>query len=130
MDNLRILVVEDSAPNRMILKKILEKLGFVVDEADSGQTALEVINEAEEKFDCIFSDIMMPNMNGIELLQNLRDIEEYKNTHYVLVTAVADKDYIIEARKYHASGYILKPIQTEMVRAKIKELFPNWKPPL
>ena len=126
-----IVVAEDSPPNRNILVHLLKKLDFEVIEGENGEAAL---NEMEAHPDAnivaILSDIMMPKLNGIELLRKVREIDRYKEIPFVLITAVADKDYIIEAKNLNVNGYILKPVTFERVSSKLKELFPDRKFPV
>jgi two-component system chemotaxis response regulator CheY len=68
---------------------------------------------------------MMPEMDGIELLKNVRESARWKDLPFVLVTAVSDKDYIVSAKDYGVNGYILKPVTFHRVTAKLQELFPN-----
>lgn len=123
-----IVVAEDSPPNRKILVHLLEKLGYNVLSCEDGQIAWEKLNSSEaENVVAVLSDIMMPNMDGLELLKNCRNSEQYKQIPFVLITAVSDRDYIIEAKSLNVDGYILKPVTFQRVTTKLKELFPNKK---
>ncbi len=125
----RIIVVEDSPPNRKILVHLLEKLNYNVDAFEDGKLAWDFISGEECKdFVAIISDIMMPNMDGVQLLKNVRE-SKYKEKPLVLITAVSDRDYIIEAKKLNVNGYILKPVTFQRVTGKLKELFPEKKFP-
>ncbi|MBT4761004.1 MAG: response regulator [Bdellovibrionaceae bacterium] len=128
-DKERIIVVEDSPPNRKILVHLLEKLNYQVDAFEDGKQAWDFISSDQcTEFVAIISDIMMPNMDGVELLRNVRE-SEYKDKPLVLVTAVSDRDYIIEAKKLNVNGYILKPVTFQRVTGKLEELFPERKFP-
>ncbi|MCB0362986.1 MAG: response regulator, partial [Bdellovibrionales bacterium] len=72
----------------------------------------------------ILSDIMMPNMDGLGLLKHVREDSNYQEIPFVLITAVSDKDYIIQAKSLNVNGYILKPVTFQRVTTKLKELFP------
>lgn len=120
-----ILVAEDSAPNRTILVHLLKKLGFEVIECINGRSAWDRLLKPDTKIIAILSDIMMPDMDGIELLKNCRAHERYKDIPFVLVTAVSDKEHIVSAKTYGVQGYILKPVTFQRVTAKLQELFPN-----
>lgn len=126
-----ILVAEDSPPNRNILVHLLKKLGYQVLEGVDGKAAYELL-EANKgtKVVAVLSDVMMPNMNGIDLLRKVRESAQFKDLPFVLITAVADKEYIIEAKGLAVNGYILKPVTFDRVLGKLKELFPNKKFPL
>lgn len=125
-----ILVAEDSAPNRTILCHLIIKLGFGIIECHDGKMAWEQLNRSEEergKIIAIISDIMMPQMDGVELLKKVRESDNFNKIPFVLVTAVADKEYIIEAKKLGVDGYVLKPITFQRVLHKLNELFPDRK---
>ncbi|HMN69087.1 MAG TPA: response regulator [Bdellovibrionales bacterium] len=121
-----IVIAEDSSPNRKILAHLLEKLGYNVIACESGQHAWDALNAAGTTgVVLIISDIMMPNMNGLELLQKVRESEKYKTTPLVLVTAVSEKDYIVRAKEMNVNGYVLKPVTFQRVTSKLQELFPT-----
>jgi two-component system chemotaxis response regulator CheY len=121
-----ILVVEDSAPNRMALVFILKKLGLRVCECADGDVAWKILRSGSEKnIVAVFSDLMMPNMDGLELLRHVRADQNLTQLPFVLITAVSDQDFISEAKKLKVNGYILKPITYQRVFFKLRELFPK-----
>lgn len=121
-----IVVAEDSAPNRTVLALLLRKLGFKVIECSDGDAAWRALHEnPDKKIVAVMSDLMMPNMDGIELLRRSRNDERTKQIPFVLVTAVSDKDYISEAKALQVNGYLLKPVTYQRVSMKLKELFPD-----
>ena len=125
-----IVVAEDSPPNRNILVHLLKKLGYHVIEGEDGEAAYNAMTASSgENIVAVLSDIMMPNMNGIEFLKKVRETEGFTDIPFVLITAVADKEYIIEAKSLNVNGYILKPVTFDRVSGKLKELFPNKKFP-
>ena len=73
----------------------------------------------------VISDIMMPTMDGIQLLRNVRGKENLKTIPFVLVTALSEKEYIVQARELNVNGYILKPVTFQRVTSKLQELFPE-----
>ena len=80
----QIIVAEDSAPNRNILVHLLTKLGYNVKSFEDGQSAWEYVdNEKPEKLVAIISDIMMPNMDGLEFLKNVRENSYCKDIPFV-----------------------------------------------
>jgi len=126
----QIIVAEDSAPNRKILCHLLEKLGYEVISCEDGGIAWEaLLKEESNNVVAIISDIMMPELSGIDLLKKVRAEERFQNLPFVLVTAVQEKEYIIEAKAQKVNGYILKPVTFSRVTAKLKELFPTKKFP-
>jgi two-component system chemotaxis response regulator CheY len=120
--NMRILVVDDFSTMRKIIKNILRQLELTnVVEADDGTTAWEVLNR--DNIDFIVSDWNMPKMSGIELLRKVRASEEYAATPFLMVTAEAQQENIIEAVQAKVSNYIVKPFTPETLDQKIQKIF-------
>ncbi|MBL7179758.1 MAG: chemotaxis response regulator CheY [Pseudomonadota bacterium] len=119
---MKVLIVDDFATMRRILRNILKQLGFTnITEADNGKAALKELKK--EKFDLILCDWNMPEMPGIELLNTVRADDALKHIPFVMVTAEAQKDNIIEAVKAGVSSYIVKPFTAETVSEKLNKLF-------
>ena len=120
--NMRVLVVDDFATMRRIVKNILRQLGFNnVVEADDGTTAWEVLNK--DKIEFIVSDWNMPKMTGLELLKAVRADDALKDIPFLMVTAEAQQENIIEAVKAGVSNYIVKPFTAETLSQKIEQVF-------
>lgn len=120
--NMRVLVVDDFSTMRRIIRNILRQLEFDnIVEADDGTTAWEVINR--EKIDFIVSDWNMPQMSGIDLLRKVRSSEEYAGIPFLMVTAEAQQENIIEAVQAKVSNYIVKPFTAETMKQKIEKIF-------
>ena len=130
-----IIVAEDSKPNRVILAVLLKKLGFEVLECADGDEAWKLLSENKTKsvdkknVVAVFSDLMMPVMDGLELLRRTRNDADLAAMPFVLITAVSDKDFIFEAKSLNVNGYVLKPVSYDRVGGKLKELFPQRKFP-
>lgn len=121
--NMKVLIVDDFSTMRRILKNILRQLGFSnIVEADDGATAVGVLER--ENIDFIISDWNMPEMTGIELLRHVRQTEELKDTPFLMVTAEAQQENIIEAVKAKVSNYIVKPFTADTLNEKIEKIFP------
>ena len=119
---MRVLVVDDFSTMRKIIKNILRQLGFNnIVEADDGATAWEVLNK--DNIDFIVSDWNMPIMSGIELLRKVRGSEEYADIPFLMVTAEAQQENIIEAVQAKVSNYIVKPFTPETLGQKIDKIF-------
>jgi two-component system chemotaxis response regulator CheY len=119
--SIKILIVDDFATMRRILKNILKQLGFKnLVEADDGTTALNILES--QKIDLIISDWNMPKMTGIELLKKLRASTEYKKTPFLMVTAEAQKQNVIEAVQAGVSNYVVKPFTAEAISDKLKKI--------
>lgn len=121
-----VVVAEDSPPNRTILVLLLKKLGYKVFECEDGEIAWTTMQKNKDKnIVAVISDMMMPNMDGMELLRRVRAAEGFEKLPFVFVTAISEKDYIFEAKNLKANGYILKPVTYSRVTQKLKELFPG-----
>ena len=120
--NIRILVVDDFSTMRRIIKNILRQLGYNnIVEADDGTTAWEILNK--DKIDFIVSDWNMPKMTGIELLRKVRASEEFSDLPFLMVTAEAQQENIIEAVQAKVSNYIVKPFTADTMSQKIEKIF-------
>ena len=120
--NIKVLIVDDFATIRRILRNILKQIGITnICEAVNGQTALKALQN--ENFDLIFCDWNMPGMSGLELLNIVRSDDELKSIPFVMVTAEAQKENILEAVKAGVSSYIVKPFTAETVEEKLQKVF-------
>ncbi|MGC8554863.1 MAG: chemotaxis response regulator CheY [Candidatus Acidulodesulfobacterium sp.] len=123
--SMRILVVDDFSTMRRIIKNILKQIGFTnVDEAENGQAALAKIGDGGN-YDFVISDWNMPEMTGIELLKNVRANEATKDLPFLMVTAEAKKENVVEAVKAGVNNYIVKPFTAEVLQEKISKIFPD-----
>lgn len=123
---MKILVVDDFATMRRIIKNILRELGYEnILEADSGLSALEILKKENVNF--IISDWNMPQMSGIELLKAVRQSESWKDIPFLMVTAEGQKENVLEAAKNKVSNYIVKPFTAEVLKEKINKIFENRK---
>lgn len=120
--NMKILVVDDFATMRRIVKNILTQLGFKnIIEADDGTTALAILKT--EKVGLIVSDWNMPKMTGLDLLKTVRADANMATTPFLMVTAEAQQDNIILAVKAKVSQYIVKPFTAETLAEKLTKIF-------
>jgi two-component system chemotaxis response regulator CheY len=119
--SIKILIVDDFATMRRILKNILKQLGFKsLVEADDGTTAWEVLEG--QHIDLIISDWNMPKMTGLELLKKVRASDTYKKTPFLMVTAEAQKQNVIEAVQAGVSNYVVKPFTAEAISDKLEKI--------
>lgn len=119
--NIKVLVVDDFATMRRILKNVLRELGYTkIVEADDGTTALVVLKK--EKVDLIISDWNMPKMTGLELLKAVRADGSLKGLPFLMVTAEAQKECILQAVQAGVSNYIVKPFTAEAVKEKLAQI--------
>ncbi len=120
--NMTVMIVDDFATMRRIVKNILTQLGFKnFVEADDGSVAWEMLQKNPADF--IVSDWNMPKMTGIELLKKVRADDNLKDIPFLMVTAEAQKENIVEAVKAKVSNYIVKPFTPETLGEKIEKIF-------
>jgi two-component system chemotaxis response regulator CheY len=119
---MKILVVDDFATMRKVVRNMLRQLGCEnVSEAENGE---EGFRKAQtEEFGLIVSDWNMPVMSGLEFLKAVRAEEKTKTTPFLMVTAEALKENIIQAIQSGASNYIVKPFTPQVFEEKLKAIF-------
>lgn len=119
---MKILVVDDFPTMRRIIRNLLKDLGFdSVDEAEDGVMALEKLRNGG--FDLVVSDWNMPNMDGLALLQTIREDAQLKTLPVLMVTAEAKKENIIAAARAGANGYVVKPFTAATLEEKLNRIF-------
>lgn len=112
-----VLIVDDSTSMRAIIKKAIKVSGFDVGEyfeAGDGKQALEVLEK--EWIDLVMADINMPNMNGIELIIEMKTDELLRSIPVVMVTTEGSEERVKETMTLGADGYIKKPFQPEEIK--------------
>lgn len=120
--NMKVLVVDDFATMRKIVRNILKQIGFNnIVEADDGANAMQVIKN--ENIDFVVTDWNMPNMSGLDLLKSIRGDEKSKNIPVLMVTAEGLAENVVDAVKAGVDNYIVKPFTAETVQAKIEQIF-------
>lgn len=120
--DMKILIVDDFATMRRIVKNILVQLGYKnIVEADDGTTALDMLKN--EKIDLIISDWNMPKMTGLDLLKTVRSNDATASLPFIMVTAEAQQHNIIQAVKAKVSQYIVKPFTAETMQEKLNKVF-------
>ncbi|MBC8089999.1 MAG: response regulator [Phycisphaerae bacterium] len=111
----RCLIVDDEAPLRAILRRVMEADGFECAEAPSGVEALELLQNAPVPL--VLTDYHMPRMDGGELLRNIH--ERWPDTAVVIVTAVSDVDQAVRCLDEGAMDYVTKPFRIEEIRGRV-----------
>ena len=112
-----MLIVDDEPSNRMLLTRLFQR-DFQVTSVDNGQDALDVL--AQAPFDLVLLDVMMPKMNGIEVLQRLRQKPATAEVPVILVTALTETRYIVQGLQMGANDYVTKPLETDVLRARVQ----------
>ncbi|GAB3391063.1 MULTISPECIES: chemotaxis response regulator CheY [Azotobacter group] len=120
--NMSILVVDDFPTMRRIVRSLLKELGFNnVDEAEDGQDALNKLRGGG--FEFVVSDWNMPNLDGLEMLKQIRSDDGLKHLPVLMVTAEAKKENIIAAAQAGANGYVVKPFTAAILEEKLNKIF-------
>ena len=120
--NIKILVVDDMSTMRRIIKNLLNQLGYKnIDEAEDGLAGLQKLRNS--KYDFVITDWNMPNMTGLELVQEIRKDPNLKHLPILMVTAEAKKENVILAVKAGVNNYIVKPFPAEVLKEKMEKIF-------
>ncbi len=115
----RVMVVDDEENIREVLSSYLDTLGYEVVTASDGQDALDKFEEGT--FDLIVSDLLMPTIDGLELLKQIR--EKDRNVIFLMITGYPSIETAVEAIKKGAYDYITKPFHMEDVKLRIERSF-------
>jgi CheY-like chemotaxis protein len=117
---MRVLIVEDSSDLRYLFARVLQRQGFRVYEASNGQEALECVREIQP--DVIVSDVMMPEMDGIELIRRLRAMPATAEIPIVIITAAATDEVRRDAGRLGAADVLEKPLNWRTLLARVSQL--------
>lgn len=119
--SIRVLVVDDFATMRRIVKGVLKQLGFSdIVEAEDGSAALAELKK--DPVGLIVSDWNMPKMSGLDLLKAVKGDATLKTIPFVMVTAEGQKENVLEAVKAGVSNYIMKPFTPETFSEKLEKV--------
>jgi two-component system, chemotaxis family, chemotaxis protein CheY len=119
---MKFLIVDDFSTMRRIVRNLLKEIGHTdADEAEDGAIALSKLRNGG--FNFVVSDINMPNMNGFELLAQIKQDEKLKHLPVLMVTAEARKEDIVMAAQNGAAGYIVKPFTKATLEEKLANIF-------
>ena len=121
MTDMKFLIVDDFSTMRRIVRGLLKEIGYHnAEEAEDGVVALNMLKN--NKFDFVVSDINMPNMNGFQLLGEIKKDEKLKHLPVLMVTAEARKEDIVLAAQQGAAGYIVKPFTKATLEDKVNHI--------
>jgi len=112
-----VLIVDDNENNRNVLSRRLQKRGLQTMDAVNGQAALEML--AQQAFDLILLDIMMPIMNGYQVLETISQHPEWRHIPVIVISGVDDFNSIIKCIELGAEDYLLKPFNSTLLNARI-----------
>jgi two-component system, cell cycle response regulator DivK len=121
----RILIVEDKASSRELLRTVLEQLGYDVEEANDGDDALRLVRQHTP--DLVLMDLQMPTRNGYDVLQEIRKDPNLARLPVVAITANAmpgDQEKVLAAG---FTGYIAKPVSLAHLRSEVNRLLGQEK---
>jgi two-component system chemotaxis response regulator CheY len=119
--SMKVLVVDDYATMRRIIRNLLSQIGFTdVDEAADGASALSKLREA--KFGLVISDWNMEPMTGLQLLKEVRADKMLKDTPFIMVTAESKTENVVAAKQAGVNNYIVKPFNAETLKGKIQSV--------
>ncbi|MBD3319970.1 MAG: response regulator [Chitinivibrionales bacterium] len=127
---MKMLVVEDDFNSRKMLQNMLHHYGEC-DVAVNGKEAVRAVKTAwneKRPYKIVFLDIMLPEMDGQEVLKKLRELEEEKGVggsdcmKIIMTTALDDKQNIMEAFRHQCEGYLVKPLTGEKLQQQLEEL--------
>jgi len=112
-----VLVVDDDRVNRVVLSKLLEREGYRSRSAVDGREALRVL--AEERFDAVLLDIVMPEVDGLEVLRRVKGDSALWHIPVIMVSAVDETESIVACLELGAEDYLLKPFDPVLLRARL-----------
>ena len=115
---LRLLVVDDIANNRDMLSRLFRRRGYEVVEAATGCAALELITK--HHFDAVLLDVLMPELDGLEVLRRIRATHSPATLPVIMVTAMAESKDVVQALELGANDYITKPIDVGITFARVQ----------
>lgn len=120
LQSVTILVVDDDARNVRVLKAMLNADGYVTVSASTGQEALHLAEEASPGL--ILLDVMMPDMNGFEVVEKLKALPATCNIPIIMVTALDDRESRLYALQAGADEFISKPVDRTELSLRIKNI--------
>ena len=119
MSDKKILLVDDAAFMRMMIKDILVKNGFTV--CGEGQDGLEAIDKYKSlQPDLVIMDITMPNMDGLAALKAIK--KDHPNAKIVMCSAMGQESYVVDAIKSGAADFIVKPFQADRIISTVQKV--------
>ncbi|MCB9685124.1 MAG: response regulator [Alphaproteobacteria bacterium] len=121
----RILVVDDNEANNDLLRRHLERLGHRVTQADDGEYALELLasaptgRDSDRPFDLVLLDIVMPGMDGIEVLRAIKRDERWRDLPVLMISSLDELGAVARCIELGAADYLTKPFEPVLLRARV-----------
>lgn len=113
----RVLIADDDPVNREVMRRLLEHQGHHLVEAADGHEALRLLEE--RPFDVLLLDILMPGLNGFEVLQRLRERDRLRRTAVIVISALDEVHSLVRCLEAGADDYMTKPVDKVLLRARI-----------
>lgn len=115
---MKVLIAEDDAVSRRVLRRFLEKWGYEVSEAEDGERAWQLFQK--EQFGVLVTDWMMPRCDGVELVRRVRGLETPEYTYVILLTAKSEKEDLVEGIEAGADDFVSKPFDRGELEARLR----------
>lgn len=112
-----VLAIDDDNDLLLLIKKVLEKTGIRLITANNGEQGINMIRDG--KPDLVLLDLIMPGLDGLSILRQLKADETIADVPIMIITAHSKKDFIMQAMKHGVQDYIIKPFNNERLKAKI-----------
>src|SRR6476646_6462594 len=115
---MKVLVAEDDRDSRELLAWILQKLGYQVVAATNGKEGWEAFRKG--RFRIVISDVLMPEMDGLELCRRIRTHKQSKYTYIIIITALIGKKDYLEGMEAGADDFVTKPFDADELKARLR----------
>ncbi len=123
---IKFLVVDDFSVMRLVIRSLLKDFGFSnAEEAEDGAVALQMLRRGG--FDFVITDWNMPNMDGLELLKQIRSTPSLQALPVLMISAEAKKENIVAAVQAGANDYVVKPFTSDTLKEKLQKVFEKIK---
>lgn len=117
-----IHLIDDSATMLISMEMLLKRAGYSVTKSDNGENALSALETLSPKL--IITDLNMPGMNGIELIQALKKQSKFRFTPMLMLTTESQQSRREEAKRAGATGWLVKPVEPDQLLTVVKQLVP------
>jgi two-component system chemotaxis response regulator CheY len=122
-----ILIVDDIAVERKRLRHFLGEMGYSnFTEASDGNMAFQLLTEANGKIGLVLSDLNMAFCDGLELLKKIRGSAQFSNLPFAIFSTESERAVIIDAMMAGCSGYLIKPVSPEVLKAKLSKIHERY----
>jgi DNA-binding response OmpR family regulator len=115
---MKILIAEDDKDSRDLLSWLIQKLGYQVVATENGKEAWEAYRRG--RFGLVISDLLMPDIDGLELVRRIRAHKQAKYTYIILITALIGKKDYLEGMEAGADDFVTKPFDPDELKARLR----------